>query len=515
MKGWHKHGVCRDQLWPYVEEDPGRLTPRREQDAWRRPLGSYFRVRHHHLNHMQSALREAGILYASSDIHEGWYEVNSRTGLVPFSKNLVGGHAYAIVGYDEQGFWVQNSWGPGWGLKGFGHISYDDWLESGYDCWVARLGVPTLSAAMAGSAGRKRVASFDHIPHEEVVHSAIRPHIVNLGNDGRFSTSGRYSSDAEEVQRILREELPARAAGWPGRTQLLLYAHGGLNDEKASASQIASLLPSFLANKLYPLHFMWETGFLDSVQGIVQDAFRRSRMQGWRESLRDKFFDLLDEAIELGSRPLGLPIWRQIKDNARRASAGPEGGARFVAAAIAAERAAGRDVELHLAGHSAGAVFHAHLIPQLAARGVPIKSLTLYAPACTISLFKASVLPHLGRGIERLTIFNLNDRTERDDRVGPAYHKSLLYLVSEAFEERKKEPLLGLESFLTRDSELTRALGAPAATTETAVIYSRGGAPGLALACASSSHGGFDNDQDTLTSTVRIVRGSNRIDTPL
>ena len=38
-----------------------------------------------------------------------------------------GHHAVTVVGYSErrQYFTVMNSWGPGWGLEGFGRISYD------------------------------------------------------------------------------------------------------------------------------------------------------------------------------------------------------------------------------------------------------------------------------------------------------------------------------------------------------------------------------------------------------
>ena len=38
-----------------------------------------------------------------------------------------GHHAIAVVGYSERGqhFTVMNSWGPGWGEKGFGRIGYD------------------------------------------------------------------------------------------------------------------------------------------------------------------------------------------------------------------------------------------------------------------------------------------------------------------------------------------------------------------------------------------------------
>lgn len=35
------------------------------------------------------------------------------------------GHAVAIVGYDEDGFLIKNSWGTGWGENGYGWISFD------------------------------------------------------------------------------------------------------------------------------------------------------------------------------------------------------------------------------------------------------------------------------------------------------------------------------------------------------------------------------------------------------
>lgn len=511
MKGWHRHGVCREDLWRYVQNEPGTFTKEREKDARRRPLGSYFRVRHLHLNQMQSALLEAGILYASSDVHEGWYDVDPQSGKVPYSSKKAGSHAFAIVGYDQAGFWIQNSWGRDWGLKGFCHIGYDDWLENSCDCWVARLGVPAASAALSGEAARSRVATFDYIPHEEVVQAEIRPHYVSLGNDGRFETSGRYATGAEEVERIIRQEFTNKTAGWRGKKKLALYAHGGLNNEKAAASRTASLQPCFLGNQIYPLSFIWHTGLWDSFSGIVQDAFRRDHLMGWRPDMKERFKDLIDEAIELGARPLGRPIWRQIKDNARRASADSEGGARFVASRIAAHVSKHGNLELHLIGHSAGSIFHAYLIPVLVEMKVPIKTLTLYAAACTTELFRSNILPHVGGAIQQLAVFNLNDGTERADAVGPAYNKSLLYLVSEALEDANHDALLGMEKFLTDDGRIKRALGKPAVTQGPTVIHTVGVPERIKLASRSTSHGGFDNDEATLNSTLRIIAGGNML----
>ncbi|HEU4393973.1 MAG TPA: C1 family peptidase, partial [Planctomycetota bacterium] len=136
MKGWHKHGVCSEKAWPYDPAAPDdALTGERSCDAAARPLGAYFRVNHRDLVAMHTALAEVGVLYATASVHEGWWDPPA-DGLIPLSKKLTGGHAFAIVGYDESGLWIQNSWGPRWGKQGFGRVSYDDWMRNGSDVWV-------------------------------------------------------------------------------------------------------------------------------------------------------------------------------------------------------------------------------------------------------------------------------------------------------------------------------------------------------------------------------------------
>ena len=511
MKGWHRHGVCGESLWPTNESADAALL-----DARSRPLGAYYRVRHLHLNHMHAALDEVGILYASASVHSGWYEVAPATGRIPFRPDKTGGHAFAIVGYDELGFWIQNSWGEDWAAKGFCHISYDDWLANGWDCWVARLGVPTVSDPTFSAADRTRVGAFDYIPHEAVVLANIRPHFVNLGNNGKLSSTGRYSNDEGDVRRIFRDTLPNAVRPWQGTPKLLLYAHGGLNSERSSATRVATMREYFLDNRVYPLHFMWETGLAETLNGIVADAFRNKRFLGWKDALKDRFRDLLDEGIELGTRPVGRPVWKEMKENAQLASH-VDGGAHLVVQEIKRYRENVGPLELHLVGHSAGSIFHAHLIALLIAEGVSIASLTLLAPACTTQLFRKKVLPHLAAdrndskgdpGIGRIAIFNLDDETARADSVASIYAKSLLYLVSEAFEAQKTTPILGMEKFVETDDEITAELQGAQAGGGTTVI--RAGRPQelARLGSASRSHGGFDNDPSTLNSILQIVRGA-------
>ena len=41
MKGWHKHGVCGEEDWPYKPNSPGSLTALRQQKALQHTLGAY------------------------------------------------------------------------------------------------------------------------------------------------------------------------------------------------------------------------------------------------------------------------------------------------------------------------------------------------------------------------------------------------------------------------------------------------------------------------------------------
>ncbi len=106
VKGWHKHGVCAARLWPR-RRNRGRLTAEIARDAGRRPLGAYYRVNHHDLAALHTALAEVGVLFATSWIHTGWYEPEA-DGVIPHRPDRVGGHAFAIVAYDERGFCIQN-----------------------------------------------------------------------------------------------------------------------------------------------------------------------------------------------------------------------------------------------------------------------------------------------------------------------------------------------------------------------------------------------------------------------
>jgi hypothetical protein len=122
-----------------------------------------------------------------------------------------------------------------------------------------------------------------------------------------------------------------------------------------------------------------------------------------------------------------------------------------------------------------------------------------------VASFKRLVLPYVRDGRCPIPgLFLLGDQAERDDSVGP-YGKSLLYLVSNAFEGRRAVPILGMEKFLGADEEVKRLVQRTVGGHPVLVLAGR--AQGAASTSKSATHGGFDNDPSTLNSILRRILG--------
>lgn len=88
-------------------------------------IASYFNL-HRDLNQWKSWLASTGPILAGLSVDHTWDNATATGGNIDvFMPNTVrGGHAIAIVGYTSSGrFIVRNSWGVGWGDRGFGYVS--------------------------------------------------------------------------------------------------------------------------------------------------------------------------------------------------------------------------------------------------------------------------------------------------------------------------------------------------------------------------------------------------------
>ena len=352
---------------------------------------------------------------------------------------------------------------------------------------------------------------------ESYTYGDLRPHIVSIGNEGLLKESGTYGTSAQEVAEIFTEDIPRVTRRWK-KKRILLYAHGGLVPEGNAVGRLAEYRSALLASEVYPLSFVWKSDFWTTLTNIVQDALRRTRPEGPLDAALDFMLNRLDDAIEPIARAVGgKSQWDEMKENAKLATINNEGGARLSLSHLARLVEADRSVEVHVVGHSAGAIFHAPLVQLLTTKGkigtgrmqgqeglgIPIKSCTLWAPACTINIFSQSYLTAIkAGGIKSFGLFTLTDEAEQDDHCANIYHKSLLYLVSNAFEQRRGAPLLGMAKFVERDTELSALFKRKSAHW---VRSPNSAEPGSPYHSTAAKHGGYDDDRPTVIATLARI----------
>jgi C1A family cysteine protease len=142
-------GVASTETWPFVSGFVNR-EPSREAyvDAEKKKVGAYYRIGSNRLYELKYALGSGYPVVFGIMVYPSLYKAG-KTGVIPIpapGEKRLGGHAIKAVGYDDdfEGGCVifQNSWGTGWGDKGFGYLPYkfieDEYLSDDY--WVITKG---------------------------------------------------------------------------------------------------------------------------------------------------------------------------------------------------------------------------------------------------------------------------------------------------------------------------------------------------------------------------------------
>jgi hypothetical protein len=121
-------------------EDHWLMTRELGAQARNVKLGAYYRIRPR-LPDMHAALNDANCMIVSAYIHDGWARPTIDDTIAFDAKHQKRAkrpqmHAFAVIGYDEEAFWVQNSWGASWGRGGVARWLYIDWAANVVDAWV-------------------------------------------------------------------------------------------------------------------------------------------------------------------------------------------------------------------------------------------------------------------------------------------------------------------------------------------------------------------------------------------
>lgn len=544
MKGFHRHGVCREVIWPY-RKAVGRPKPNWQEDAALTPLGAYYRIDTGSIADLQAAIHEVHSIYVSAVVHDGWdldtcKSLEEGTIGTPKSKER-GGHAFALVGYTPKGFIVQNSWGPKWGYHGFGLVPYDDFSTNATDAWAIALGAPIENmpsppartaisleerARMRCPLNRAAEDKSRKVPFW--VDSQEADHTVFIGHGGRADREIVSASSPEDAVRRVVEHVVEHAAA--NKEKIAIYAHGGLNNRDSGVKRAQILGPWLIANKIQPIFVVWQTGFLESSSDILQTALARltpeeqpKRVEGW---MLDLLEEQRDRGFEVFARDFGVKaIWENMKSRAELAS-GDGGGMNIVAKALAEafSQQKRKDVpELHLLGHSAGAIMLGNFITAAARANLTPETIQLWAPACTVNFALQTYGKTLGRGGPKMYVSLLSDTSEKsDESLGALYSKSLLYLVSRALEPVHKTPILGMQRVWAGDYEKDDVFNEAQAKTveawraKSAAVtlmrpISEKEVPtrrmGSKVETIPADHGSFDNNLNVVNGAIELILG--------
>ncbi|MGZ4869536.1 MAG: C1 family peptidase [Halobacteriota archaeon] len=135
-----KYGVPHETSWPYVKENIDAQPPQRVFDEAKKAMATnYYRVNVRQTTYdkaliaIKAALQQFPVSFGSM-IYDSIFDVGT-DGKIPLpslDQQPAGGHALLALGYDdgidiqnEKGaLLLQNSWGDGWGAKGYGWFPY-------------------------------------------------------------------------------------------------------------------------------------------------------------------------------------------------------------------------------------------------------------------------------------------------------------------------------------------------------------------------------------------------------
>lgn len=124
------YGVCEDRQWPYrIDKWDDEPSERAQGESTRFDAVQYARLASS--DEAKVSLSQGVPVLFGFDIPGAYYDAAATSGVLPdvgaFDHLPMDGHTMLIVGYDDSDrTWLaQNSWGAGWGQRGYCRIPYD------------------------------------------------------------------------------------------------------------------------------------------------------------------------------------------------------------------------------------------------------------------------------------------------------------------------------------------------------------------------------------------------------
>ena len=130
MKLLQKVGICEENDYPYnTIETADQINPELYEKAKRNVIQYYAKV--NTMYDLKHSLYKNGPCLIGMPVFNYGHQLWIRNEFDTF----LGGHAMTIVGYNQYGFIIRNSWGELWGDNGYSLYKYEDW-GSHWEIWT-------------------------------------------------------------------------------------------------------------------------------------------------------------------------------------------------------------------------------------------------------------------------------------------------------------------------------------------------------------------------------------------
>jgi len=207
-------GVCPEEYWPYVAD---QATSKPSDNAYRQ-ASAFEAVQYARLattDEVKATLTSGLPVMFGSDIGMAYYREAERTGRMPELGGAPNGepcsHAMLVVGYDEddKSFLVKNSWGEGWGDKGYARVPYSVFDRHVWDddMWVIGALERNGPAKLVGDTPSQALAYV-----QQNGASEMREALKKLGQEIREDLEKRVSDAKTSIRDRLRAQENAMEA---------------------------------------------------------------------------------------------------------------------------------------------------------------------------------------------------------------------------------------------------------------------------------------------------------------
>ncbi|WP_170107169.1 C1 family peptidase [Roseibium marinum] len=531
LKAFYFNGACAEAVTRGLSGQQWHMTREILESARRVQLGAYYRVRPR-LSDVHAALNEAGLVLASADLHPGWA---TDSGRIPFGEKKAekkGRHAFILIGYTEEGFLVQNSWGTAWGDKGVALWSYEDWSANVVDMWVLRLAVQVTSQSTAVNPMSSRSRGL-RIGEGAFDADSLRPatpptrfdvlgHIASTSR-GRLDRYGAYHVDPRTLQetvRILQDS--------PKYKHILVHFMGLQRHENATMTAIRDAVPVFKSNGIYPFFVTVENELSSTVHDMVEAEVERANVIAGLGESQEK-----DRRIEGRLSASALRIVEEIQRSSMSVVYGNGDGRLGEGLDILndlfdalGDRHRRGEVSYHLSAHGFGASLLAALLShtQHWSRHPVLSSISLYSPMLPVETVRQSFLERLAHPhdlplsrrahgedavIEHLDFYLQSAEAMEDDRPLPGYTGNWPQLWTRVLaiaERRANGDYAGMETGGISYCDIDKAwhanllaLGGPAKVLA--------GEPGVEIYPLDVPHRDFDLRTDVLDMLLKRILG--------